>query len=405
MAGVKVKLDARRGVWVARLFIGRTDDGKKVEKQRDLPTAETEEQAIKLAEAWKSDLTANGLLDSALLVDLLNGFIDMRSRNGYSPNSVRAYRRFTRYVAKYLPSVNARDVSSFDLSRFEQRLLTPKDAGGQGLSQNSVRGVHDFLNAAFTFFVRMKVCDSNPLLSVDKPKLVHHEAQALNIGDFRAIEAQLKALLKPSIIDAHTYRNAMNAFAAWMALATGMRCGEVCAVRNRDYSTEKQEKKQPQILVGGTVIEEMGKKPYRRDVTKGRRSRPVSLSKSDIETIDGFIRLRTSFCGELPQDAPLVTFDGGYCRPTAISKAFKRLVMNTAMPKDFTFHDLRHTHATWLLTHGVDIQTVSERLGHRDVATTLRIYAHVLPGRDEYAATVFEKAVNDAMASDESVSG
>ena len=54
-----------------------------------------------------------------------------------------------------------------------------------------------------------------------------------------------------------------------------------------------------------------------------------------------------------------------------------------------SFHSLRHTHATWLLIAGVDPKTVSERLGHGSVATTLRLYAHVLPGRDAQAAEGF----------------
>ena len=45
-----------------------------------------------------------------------------------------------------------------------------------------------------------------------------------------------------------------------------------------------------------------------------------------------------------------------------------------------------------LLSGGVDVKTVSERLGHADVATTLRIYAHVMPGRDAHAAEAFEAA-------------
>jgi integrase len=40
---------------------------------------------------------------------------------------------------------------------------------------------------------------------------------------------------------------------------------------------------------------------------------------------------------------------------------------------------------------GVDIKTVSERLGHADVKTTLDTYAHVLPGRDAFAADVFSQ--------------
>lgn len=42
------------------------------------------------------------------------------------------------------------------------------------------------------------------------------------------------------------------------------------------------------------------------------------------------------------------------------------------------FHDLRHTHATWLLSNGVNVKVVSERLGHSNIRITLDIYAHVI---------------------------
>ena len=59
------------------------------------------------------------------------------------------------------------------------------------------------------------------------------------------------------------------------------------------------------------------------------------------------------------------------------------------LPKSCTFHSLRHTHATWCLANGVDLKTLSERLGHANEATTLRLYAHCLPGRDAAAAETF----------------
>jgi len=49
-------------------------------------------------------------------------------------------------------------------------------------------------------------------------------------------------------------------------------------------------------------------------------------------------------------------------------------------------HDLRHTHASLLLSAGVPIKVVSERLGHADPAVTLRTYQHVTPGRQAAAA-------------------
>ena len=52
-----------------------------------------------------------------------------------------------------------------------------------------------------------------------------------------------------------------------------------------------------------------------------------------------------------------------------------------------SLHDLRHTHATLLLKAGVHVKVVSERLGHANVAFTMNVYQHVLPGMQAAAAT------------------
>ncbi|HVL14796.1 MAG TPA: site-specific integrase [Gemmata sp.] len=49
------------------------------------------------------------------------------------------------------------------------------------------------------------------------------------------------------------------------------------------------------------------------------------------------------------------------------------------IPERIRFHDLRHTHASALIAAGASIKAVSRRLGHADVAITLRVYAHVMP--------------------------
>ncbi|WP_278390559.1 tyrosine-type recombinase/integrase [Lactobacillus acetotolerans] len=46
--------------------------------------------------------------------------------------------------------------------------------------------------------------------------------------------------------------------------------------------------------------------------------------------------------------------------------------------QDFHFHSLRHTHVAYLLSKGVDISAISKRLGHANIATTLKIYAQLL---------------------------
>jgi integrase len=62
--------------------------------------------------------------------------------------------------------------------------------------------------------------------------------------------------------------------------------------------------------------------------------------------------------------------------------------------KYFTFHGLRHTHATILLSDGEFINVVSERLGHTDMDTTLKTYGHVLPKKRVDVAERFSRLVS-----------
>ena len=56
-----------------------------------------------------------------------------------------------------------------------------------------------------------------------------------------------------------------------------------------------------------------------------------------------------------------------------------------------TLHALRHTHASQLIAAGVDILTISRRLGHGSPAITLRIYGHLFASTDDRAAKVLEE--------------
>jgi len=67
--------------------------------------------------------------------------------------------------------------------------------------------------------------------------------------------------------------------------------------------------------------------------------------------------------------------------------------------KDITIHDIRHSHATDLLSIGVPIQDVSRRLGHSDVATTLRIYTHSNLAQDKLIVEKLENKYGNKFVS------
>jgi integrase len=87
-------------------------------------------------------------------------------------------------------------------------------------------------------------------------------------------------------------------------------------------------------------------------------------------------------------DATTLVFsdvEGRLLKPHTVSRAWRRAVVALKLPA-VTFHALRHTHASMLINAGVDILTISRRLGHSKAAITLDVYGHLIGGADEAAA-------------------
>lgn len=79
--------------------------------------------------------------------------------------------------------------------------------------------------------------------------------------------------------------------------------------------------------------------------------------------------------------------DGTPIHPDRFSQMFRRHVRDAGLPP-IRLHDLRHTHASIALRAGVPLKVISERLGHADVAFTMNVYAHAIPGMQAEAAAM-----------------
>jgi integrase len=87
--------------------------------------------------------------------------------------------------------------------------------------------------------------------------------------------------------------------------------------------------------------------------------------------------------------------DGSMMTPIYISQLWARKIAETKLAR-LRFHDLRHAHATHLLAGGVHPKVASERLGHSKVGITLDLYSHVIPGMQEDAAAMVDRALSAA---------
>jgi integrase len=91
-------------------------------------------------------------------------------------------------------------------------------------------------------------------------------------------------------------------------------------------------------------------------------------------------------------DLVVSTFKGTPLNTANVRRTFNRLIEATNVPK-IRFHDLRHTHATALLSKEVNIKVISERLGHSNIKVTLDTYSHVLPTMQKDAVRKLDQII------------
>lgn len=115
---------------------------------------------------------------------------------------------------------------------------------------------------------------------------------------------------------------------------------------------------------------------------------PATLAALEMHRVD-LVRRADELGATLDVDALLFSADDHRqrpWRPDVVTNRFLRLCRKTGV-SGVRLHDLRHFVATNLGAAGTPIATISARLGHRDVATTLNVYSHSLPAADRAAAS------------------
>lgn len=133
--------------------------------------------------------------------------------------------------------------------------------------------------------------------------------------------------------------------------------------------------------------------------TKTHASRRVALDGATLAALAthrALMNARAEACdAEVVPDAFVFSnsVDGSECwYPGSVSRSFRKLCVKEGF-RDVRLHDLRHFVATQLLGAGVDVRTVAGRLGHRNAATTLNVYAHFLEQTDRTAADIIGRVI------------
>jgi integrase len=169
----------------------------------------------------------------------------------------------------------------------------------------------------------------------------------------------------------------------WVLAASGCRRGEACALRWTDVDLDRGE------LAIRRAITQVGRDLVEKD-TKTHQSRRMALDEATVVVLREHrlrVRQRALALGtSVAADAFVFADpDGRPWRPDVCTNRFSRLRDRLGLG-GVRLHDLRHFMATVLGDAGVPIATISKRLGHLDVSTSLNIYTHALPATDQAAA-------------------
>ena len=282
-----------------------------------------------------------------------------------------------RYLVPELGGIPLWKLTARDCDQMYHRLRC------SGLGPSRVRNAHVILHRAIAQAVRWGWITRNPVSDATRPEVPRSTVTPPTRQDVRRLLA-LAEQTDPTLM-------------CWLdvATATGARRGEVCALRWSDIDLERAT-----VRIERSVSATKERGVYIK-TTKTDRFRLVSITERAVRslaTLHDLAATRAASTGRpMRSDEFVFTNDPDAqkpWRPELVTRRWERL-RQTAGLEHIKLHGLRHFVATELLTAGIDLRTVSNRLGHARTSTTLDIYWAWVPAQDQAAAEHLDRVLDE----------
>lgn len=294
-----------------------------------------------------------------------------RGKGRWKPASQATYRQ--RAATHVYPSMGAALVHSLTTPRIQHWV---DGMVKHGYDASTIDGATRVLSAALREATQIGVLAHNPAIGIRRPPVQTKEAatwtreQITDVIGIVADDPMWSAL----------YR---------LALTTGMRPGELRALRWADFDAENKT-----ITVRRTVTKDADGRVVIGKTTKTGKSRSIALAGPVVSSL---LKWRTTqrvrqLATEhwRPEDLMFDRGDGGLISLHGWQIRHEAIIASAGVPR-ITLHQLRHTSATQSLESGEHPLIVSQRLGHRSVSVTLDIYSHVSSNLQRTAAELLNQ--------------
>jgi len=281
---------------------------------------------------------------------------------GLSSKTQENYKRFLQLFFKWLKKNNLENLKPHQLTAdhvwkyrvFLSRKYKPQNK--ESLKRSTQNYYLIALRSLLSYF------STKDIVSLPSDKIKLSKTQKERKVNFLTLD-QLKKLL--SAPNTKTRNGLRDKAILETFFSTGMRIAELVSLNRNQIKLDSGENELEVVIVG-----------------KGSRPRTIYFSERAIKWLKKYLKSRDSFLNKnsIEEKALFINYrtKGESKRLTAraIEKSLKKYVIKTGLPINTSPHSLRHTFATDLLSQGVDLRTVQEFLGHKDIQAT-QIYTHV----------------------------
>lgn len=328
-------------------------------------TTETQQEIQKIFETWRSALK-NGKISKKryLFSDFSKEWIENYCTD-FSPLVVRSYMTnlknwiLPEFGKLYIDEITPIMIDAF-INKLKRSTTIYQHRENHQLSNGTIEAIYKVVRTILTLAYKKGVIDSNPCDRVTlilRREIVNGKLHYWDAETYRKV---LQLLEKQS---------SEYAAAVEFALKTGLRRSEMFGLKWGDINFEEST-----ISINRTrqkVRGEMVELPCKT----ASSVREICVPRSLLEKISLYKGNEEYVFGDIDCDS--------------VTAWYRAFVKKSGFPQ-IRFHDLRHTHATLLLYKGIDIKTISERLGHSNIGTTMNTYTHVMKELDRKCALAIE---------------